>query len=309
MENIPAYKADKYSDTTYWVTDPVFFPDKETILAIHDTQRIWDTGSNYVREKTQAEKDAYNAERLIGSSYEIKIYDYMDDSQHNLDITTPPKDHDWRVEVNVPQTGRFEHSKTLSKGDHGDFSSKTYYSTVTIDTGSNKPILSDVVLKRDFNYEYHHAQRWIKKTETVSWYKKDDTAHDDTKTIVHYFDGQKYMNYMVEKRTEIIEFLKTWVEQSMGYNALYNSSSSLYQNPFSELDTKGKTFLGDFDGSIRKFIDGQPQTETGSFVYNLTHDTGSHHWVNDPVTPTVPNGNPNETIRELMISESLYPMS
>jgi hypothetical protein len=246
--------------------------------------------------------------------YEVKIYDYIHQAQgeyvHDAHSHyEPPFEIDFRTGVDVSGSGRFEHSKILKKGDFGDFSEKDYFSTVTIDSASNKPVLSDMVLKRLYDYEYHHADRWVKKTETICWYKKDETVHPKTKKVVHYFDGQKYMRFMVEKRSEIIEFLKTWAEQSMGFNALYNSSSSLYQNSFADLDTKGKLFLGDFDDSIRKFIDGQPQTVTGSFVYNLTHDTGSHHWINDPVTPTVPNGNPSETMRELMISESMYPMS
>lgn len=236
---------------------------------------------------------------------EIKIYDYCELEQ----TSSPPFNLNFRSGVNVSGSGRFEHSKVLKKGDHGDYQSKVYYSNVTVDTSSLQPILSNPILCRDFSYEYHHDKRWVKKTETIHWHKRNDTMHDETKTVVHYFEGQKYMNYMVEKRGEIIDFLKNWVEQSLGFNAFYNPSSSLYGKTFSELDSEGKTFLGEFEGSIASFIDGGSQEATGSFVYKLQHDTGSFAWLGDPVTPTIPGGDPTEKIYQFMVSESLFPMS
>ena len=236
--------------------------------------------------------------------YKLKIWDHATTKTKFIDEFTPPIDLDFRVEIN----GRFEHDKILVKGDHGDYSSKVYYSMVDT-TSSNKPILLDPVIRRDYTYEYHHSDRWVKKCETISWYFSDESLHPTTKDICYYFEGQKYMNYMVEKRVEIINFLKTWVEQSLGYNAYYNPSSSLYGNSFSQLDTTGKSFLADFNTSIRVFIDGGHQDQTGSFTYRLMNDTGSHVWLGDPTTPTIPNGNGTDTIAQFMVSESLFPVS
>jgi hypothetical protein len=230
-----------------------------------------------------------------GTSDEVKVWDYMDDVE---DIYTPPMNEDMRVKVNVPGQGRLEYVKTLRKGDYGDYSAKVYYSD-----GATK---SNAVIRRDFTYAYNHAVRQVIKDDIWGWYKKDNTVHEDTKLVKSWFEGTKYMKFMEQKRHEIILFLKYWVEQSMGYN-VSNTGSPLHNWTFSQLDAEGKRFLKDYDAVISAFIDGANQDEAGSFKQNLIAET-DFTWLNDPVVPTVPNGDLTETIKDLMLMELTVPM-
>jgi len=44
--------------TEDWAINPLFSPDKATVLAVPDHYRKWDSGTNTISEMTQAEKDA-----------------------------------------------------------------------------------------------------------------------------------------------------------------------------------------------------------------------------------------------------------
>jgi hypothetical protein len=292
----------RYTDTSSFILYPTFLPDEATVLSLQPKFRVVNE-DNTVTTMSLADRTKILDDAVTGS---VKIYDHT--SLTSFNAYKPPVNLDFRSGINVKDHGRLEHEKVLTKGDFGDYSSKVYYAKVDT-TSSGVPVLTDPVLRRDYMYEYHHSNRWVKKCETIAWYKRDDTTHDTKKNICHHFAGQKYMHFMVEKRGEIIEFLKMWVEQSMGYNAFYNPSSSLYTSSFAELDSKGKSFLGDFGSSISSFVDGGTQDVTGSFTYRLTNDTGSHVWLGDPVTPTIPGGDPTEKIWQFMVSESKYPMS
>ena len=206
----------------------------------------------------------------------------------NFDLYDPPIDFDFGLLD-------LEKKKNLQVGDHGDIPIIEYYKSYDPITNT----YSDLVTSRNYTFQYNTSPRlYIVVDEVVKWFREDGTVHPLTKTIKRTYTEQRWTTWLVNKRTQIVEFLKHWVMTSMFATApnggLPTDSSAIMAT--------GASWFSGIDSLINSYKETYAVTE---LINALNADTTA--WLdNVPPTGLVPGLPAGKTIRELMTDEVLY---
>lgn len=198
-------------------------------------------------------------------SLDVKLWRYID---HGGDRLSAPHDVDYITQI----TYRLHPTNSIIVD--GEIRQVDYYHAATMDPTTGAVTYSDLIVRESFVYTRDAVGFARGRTQTITWYREDDTAHPATKTRVKLYEPDESLREGQRRRSNITDTL------AMNMAGWLMVTQTQLPNPQDRLNL-GRQFMRDHKLSFDMFID----TSSAAILTEVVADTTE--WLDDELAPGV----------------------
>lgn len=200
---------------------------------------------------------------------DVKIWRYVDRADASLlDV---PLDANYITDTNM----RLHPTHAVVVD--GEIRRVEYYADATMDQQTGVVTYNDLVIAEDFVYTRDTVGFARARTQTITWYREDGSAHSTTKTRVKLYEPDESMREGVRRRGNITDKL------AMDLANWLMATQTQLANPQDRLDL-GRAFMREYKIDFDMFVDA-----SSSAILYLVRDNvePEHAWLDDEIAPGV----------------------
>ena len=168
----------------------------------------------------------------------VRIHDYV--TIPGSKLTDPPLLFD----IGLAPLHKDKNNATINQGDILEI---TYYGEVDANGAHTVP-----VVKR--SYEITYSAMSVHVIDKFEWYCRDGSLHPTSREIPIEYFGQRWLDWLEQKRSQIIKWLRYHVAAAMIYNLPFDGFDSI-----SDVMIEGGIFFQEYGSQISSYIGGYSQ--------------------------------------------------
>lgn len=233
------------------------------------------SGGGYVIARFQQEPsqqqiddfDSIVAAHTAGS-LRVKLWRYIE-GHHETSCLEPPSDVDYITGL----SSRLHPTNSVIVD--GEVRQTDYYAQATMNQQTGQVSYSDLVIRESFTYQRDAVGFARARTQVISWYREDGSAHPATKTRFKLYEPDESLREGQRRRRNITDKL------AMDLSWWLIATQTHLQNPQHRIDL-GRNFMRHHKLSFDMFA----EASSAQILYDIRDDEVSDHatWIDDEIS-------------------------